>query len=131
MINTPPNKHCLIIPGRGYSHTSEHSSIYKEKIQRIAHDKIKKPYYGNVEIQVEYLYRNKNERLDGDNLLKTICDALNGVAYFDDSQLIEHRIRTINMNDSFEIKGLPLTQQIADLFSNREAFAIIRLRKVI
>ena len=58
MINTPPNKHCLIIPGRGYSHTSEHANIYKEKIKKIANDKITKPYYGNVEIQTAGATRN-------------------------------------------------------------------------
>lgn len=125
-----PNKYCLIIPGRGYAHTAEHAKQYKEKIKRIAQKSIPKPFNREVDVRLEYLYRNREERLDGDNLLKTICDALEGIAYTNDSQIVHHEVTAINMNSSFIIRGVPLDQQIGDLFANKESFTIIRLRKV-
>lgn len=122
------NKYCLIIPGRGYARTAEHSKPYKEKIKKIARQKIPQPFNGEVEIRLEYLYHNPKDRLDGDNLLKTICDALEGVAYKDDSQVVHHEADTINTNRPFKVRGIPLNLQIADLFASGESFAIIRLR---
>jgi Holliday junction resolvase RusA-like endonuclease len=124
------NKYCLIIPGRGYAHTAEHAKQYKEKIKRIAQQTIREPFGGEVDIRLEYLYRNRLDRLDGDNLLKTICDALEGVAYTNDSQIVHHEVSAININSSFTIRGVPLDQQIGDLFANKESFTIIRLRIV-
>jgi Holliday junction resolvase RusA-like endonuclease len=124
------NKYCLIIPGRGYAHTAEHAKQYKEKIKRIAQQTICEPFSGEVDIRLEYLYRNRLDRLDGDNLLKTICDALEGIAYTNDSQIVHHEVSAININSSFTIRGVPLDQQIGDLFANRESFTIIRLRIV-
>lgn len=132
-INRKPfvNKYCLIIPGKGYAPRAEHAQNYKQTIKKIAKREMPEPFNGKVDIRLEYLYRNHRDRLDGDNLLKTICDALKGVAYKDDSQIIHHEVTSINTNSSFTIKGVPLSQQIADLFTNQEPFTIIRLRKVV
>ena len=124
------SKYCLIIPGRGYAHTAEHAKQYKKKIESIAQKNIREPFSGEVDIRLEYLYCNRGDRLDGDNLLKTICDALEGVAYTNDSQIVHHEVTAININSSFTIRGVPLDQQIGDLFANKESFAIIRLHKV-
>jgi len=56
-----PNKYCLIIPGRGYAHTAEHAKQYKEKIKRIAQKSIPKPFNREVDVRLEYLYRNREE----------------------------------------------------------------------
>ena len=125
------NKYCLIIPGRGYAYRAHHARAYKDKIYRIAKRRISRPFEGDVEIRLEYLYRNRRESIDGDNLSKTICDALKGVGYNDDAQIVHRDVRTINMNSSFKITGVPLDQHIADLFANRESFTIIRLRRLI
>lgn len=124
------NKYCLVIPGKGYSPKAEHAQAYKAQIKGIARKQIPEPCHGAVEIKLEYLYRSRADRLDGDNLLKTVCDALKGVAYKDDSQIVHHEVAAINMNSSFIIRGVPLDQQIGDLFANKESFTIIRLRKV-
>ena len=41
--------------------------------------------------------------MDGDNLLKIICDALKGIAYQDDSQIDDHRIIRREINSSTKI----------------------------
>ncbi len=124
----PTKQISFIIPGRGYRLRARHAQVYKENIKNIARKRIRQPLSGEMEIKLEYLYSKPADRLDGDNLLKTICDALKGVAYRDDSQIAHHDVKTINMNSSFTIRGVPLTQQIGDLFANQETFTIIRLR---
>ena len=79
-------------------------------------------------MKIEYVYSNPRHLLDSDNLSKTICDALKGVAYRDDSQVRRKEIALINRNEDFTIRGIPLTLQIAELFANKESFTIIRLR---
>ena len=124
-----PRYYCLLIPGRGYSPRARHARAYKEQIKKIARKKIRDSFDGKVAIKLEYLYWERTDKIDGDNLLKTICDALKGVAYEDDGQIVDHRVRTINGNSSFTITGLPLDLPIADLFVGKKPFAIIRLRK--
>ena len=68
--------------------------------------------------------------MDGDNLLKTFCDALKEVAYRDDSQIVHHEVSFHKRNSNFRITGVPLTLQIADLLANKETFTIVRLRQV-
>jgi len=96
------------------------------EIKRIASQYITSPSTNTIHLRLEYLFRESKNRLDGDNFLKTFCDALEGVAYVDDSQVHRHEVTLHNMNSSFSIKGVPLTDEIADCFS-LEAFTIVRL----
>lgn len=125
------NKYCLVIPGRGYAPRAQHAPHYKEIIRKIGQKRIPQPFHGEVIIRIEYLYSSHRHLLDSDNLSKTICDALKGVAYKDDSQVIHKEITLIDRKSDFSIKGVPLTLQIADLFANKESFTIIRLHKVV
>ena len=124
------SKYSLIVPSKGYSPKSDHASTYKNQIKKIAKRQIPEPLYGEIEVKLEYLYRDRRDRLDGDNLLKTVCDGLKEAAYDDDSQVIDQRVKIININSSFEIRGVPLNQQIADLLASQTPFAIIRLRQI-
>lgn len=126
---TPSNQYCIVIPGRGFSHTAEHAKQYQEKIRKIAKQKITKPFSDEVDVKLEYLYAKRDERLDGDNLLKTICDGLEGVAYENDSQIIHHEVTVINTNASSIIREIPHNEQIGDLFANQQSFTIIRIKK--
>lgn len=47
----------------------------------------KKKYVSMVENKTYY-----HKKPDGDNVLKAVCDALNGIAYIDDSRIVEHKI---------------------------------------
>ncbi len=121
-------KYSLVIPGRGYRPRARHAQDYKDKIRKIAQKRIPEPFNGKVTMKIEYVYSNPKHLLDSDNLSKTICDALKGVAYGDDSQIRRKEIILITRNEDFTIKGVPLTLQLADLFANKESFTIIRLR---
>lgn len=126
-------KYCLVIPGRGYSPKARIAKVYKQKIKEIAKRRIPKPLDGRVRLKIEYLYSQSRHLLDSDNLSKTICDALKGVAYGDDSQVKHKEVIIINRNDrneDFSITGVPLTLQIADLLADKKSFTIIRLRTI-
>jgi len=116
----------FIIPGKAYARRSRHAPHYMNEIKRIASQYITSPSTNTIHLRLEYLFRESKNRLDGDNFLKTFCDALEGVAYVDDSQVHRHEVTLHNMNSSFSIKGVPLTDEIADCFS-LEAFTIVRL----
>jgi len=117
----------IIVPGKAYAPHSRHALPYKNEIQQIASRYINIPLTGRVDLRLEYLFRESKNRLDGDNLLKTFCDALKGIAYIDDSQIHHHEVTLHNMGSSFTIRGVPLTDEVIDCFS-QEAFTIVRLR---
>jgi len=121
--------HIFIIPGRAYAPRSHHAPHYMNRVGEIVSQYISTPSTDPIDLRLEYLFRESRNRLDGDNLLKTFCDALKGVAYEDDSQVRHHEVTLHNMNSSFSIKGVPLTDEIADCFS-QEAFTIVRLKKI-
>ncbi len=120
------NNHIIIVPGRAYAPRSHHALKYKDIIKDKASEHIKMPLDGKIDVRLEYLYRNNEAKLDGDNLLKIVCDALKGIAYSDDSQVHHHEVSSYNMDSSYTIRGVPLTEKVIDCFS-QEAFIIIRL----
>lgn len=50
-----------------------------------------KPLKGPVSIKL-WFYMANRRRTDWDNLAKLVCDALNGLAYEDDSQIMEAHV---------------------------------------
>lgn len=46
------------------------------------------PVAGPVRLRIA-LYRDSSRHVDWDNLAKLVCDGLNGVAFLDDSQIVE------------------------------------------
>ena len=82
-----------IIPNKGVEE-------YKEAIRQEARKVFDEPFDGPVALQVRFT-RGESvfvtigtfpegdiKRPDGDNLIKAVMDALNGVAYHDDSQVV-------------------------------------------
>jgi len=89
----------LIIPGnlqpaprmtRRSKFVSEIAKRYltqKETIQWLAKQaKLPLLYEGNISISIRFYFNDKRQR-DLDNLMKSVTDALNGIAYKDDSQI--------------------------------------------
>lgn len=120
----------LVIPGKAYSPKSHRVSDYKKEIRKVARRNMRTPLDGRIDLRLEYLFRETRNRLDGDNLLKTFCDALKGVAYVDDDQVYHHEVTLHNMNSSFTIRGVPINEQVAECLSTRESFTIVRLRMI-
>jgi len=119
----------FIVSGKAYAPRSSHVASYKDKVKQIVCQHISSPLSGNIDLRLEYVFRESKNRLDQDNLSKTYCDALEGVAYTDDNQVHHSEVTLYNMNSSFKITGVPLTEEIIDCF-NQEAFTIVRLKVI-
>ncbi len=78
-------------------------------------------------ITITFFY-NSMPDFDTDNVSKPICDALEGVAYHDDHQLMERQVRRRDINGSFHIKGVD--PAIAVAIAEGEEFVAIEVRKI-
>ena len=103
-------KYNVVILGRAYAPHSHSAVRYKDKVREEATKVISKPIEGNLSIRLDYFYTESKNRLDGDNLLKTICDGLKSVAYDDDSQINEHHVYRYNLGGSFTIQEAPFPE---------------------
>lgn len=80
-------------------------------------------------VKVHYYYSDSKFRVDGDNLLKIICDALKGVAYEDDSQIDSHQVERVNTGSSVVITDIP-TPSLFDYMEQKD-FVIIELGEIL
>ena len=77
----------------GQWYTPQSTRAYEEAVGWAARDAgIRNPYQGTVRLEI-VLWLPDRRRRDVDNCAKSICDALNGIAYLDDSQIIELTVR--------------------------------------
>ena len=76
-----------------------------EELIRLAYKIQDKTHYGSAPIKVEIIYTKKNPttKPDLDNIIK-LLDALNGIAYDDDKQIVEIIARKEKGEESLEIK---------------------------
>lgn len=114
-------KYNVVIMGRAYSPHSHSAAQYKDKVKEEASKVIRRPIKGNLSIRVDYYYNESKNRLDGDNLLKIVCDGLKSVAYHDDNQIIEHHVYVNNLNRRIEDPPFP---EIWDCFGQGDFVAV-------
>lgn len=80
------------------------------------------PYTSGQLYGLAYYFFRENLSLDADNLSKPIWDALNGVAYTDDGQIVTRVINAINLNEN-EISMIDFTGIDGRLLSDLVAAA--------
>ena len=73
-------------------------------------------------------FHERKPKFDTDNMCKPICDALNGIAYIDDKQLIERHARFRDLNGAFRIKGV--APEIATAIANGSEFVSVEITKL-
>ena len=78
----------------------------------------------DLKITITFFYNNPPD-FDTDNISKPICDALKGIAYSDDSQLMERHARRRDLNGSFHIKGVEPSVAVA--IAEGEEFVSIKI----
>lgn len=61
------------------------------------------PATGPAKITITYYY--EGDAPDADNIIKPIQDALNGVVFVDDAQVVETKSRKRSLNGSYQIRG--------------------------
>jgi hypothetical protein len=83
--------------------------------------------YDDILIKIRFFYTGIT-RLDSDNILKPICDALNGIAYIDDNQIRRHEVEKSSLMDAYRILRAP--KEVAIALTIEENFVWIRLFKM-
>ncbi len=77
----------------------------------------------DVAIRITYYY--EGDTPDVDNIIKPIQDALIGIVYDDDSQVVKTTSEKVRIDGSFTIRGASAVLLLA--FSNRDAFVHIQV----
>lgn len=73
--------------GKTWRYTPAKSRAYMQLVKAIAFAKCDHPYPGEVRLDVTFYVPDRIRR-DRDNLLKSLKDGLNGIAWIDDSQCV-------------------------------------------
>jgi crossover junction endodeoxyribonuclease RusA len=85
------------------------------------------PLNGSLQITVVYYHDGIVIRMDNDNMVKPIQDALIGLVYADDSQITDTRVRKTKRRGPFIVQRL--SPMLAAAFVRDEEFIYIRVEK--
>jgi crossover junction endodeoxyribonuclease RusA len=83
------------------------------------------PNNTNVRIIVTYYHDGPAVRMDNDNLLKPIQDALNALVYQDDRLITDTSVRKTDLNGRFKVRGM--SPILAEGFCTGEEFLHVRI----
>lgn len=83
------------------------------------------PVKGSLKISVSYYHDGVAVRIDNDNMVKPIQDALNGLIYDDDRQITDTYVRKTDINGSFRVRGM--SPILAEGFVKGTEFIHIRI----
>ncbi len=78
-----------------------------------------------LQFSVTYYHDGVAVRIDNDNLVKPIQDALNGFVYADDQQITDTVVRKTDLNGSFRVRGM--SPVLAEGFCRGNEFLYIRI----
>jgi len=120
----------VIVKGtpRSIRSSSRSRTTWKNKVANEARKKFSRPLTDNdLRIKITIFY-NGIPTFDADNVSKPICDALCGIAYNDDSQIIERIVRMRSLDGAYRIKGIP--PEVAVAMCEGEDFVWIEISKV-
>ena len=88
----PVPKQSFVYDGNGHGHAKPEVKIWQTLVRlRCAEDMMLAGYdmiTGELELDLGFILPDKRRR-DLDNLSKAVCDALNGMLYKDDSQIVK------------------------------------------
>lgn len=114
----------FVVPGTPVSIQARNPARRRDWKQRVANaaeaaiDSDSEPTDAEVALTVVYYYRG--DRLDVDNMIKLIQDALNGVVYTDDDQVVDVRAKVRSLGGSFRL--LDPSPELATAVANGEDF---------
>lgn len=83
------------------------------------------PVTAQLKLTVTYYHDGIAVRLDNDNLVKPIQDALNGLVYEDDRQITDTIVRKTDLNGSFRVRGMSYI--LAEGFCRGNEFLYVRI----
>jgi len=80
-----------------------------------------------VRITVVYYHDGPAVRIDDDNMVKPIRDALNALVYEDDNLIVDTRIRKTDLNGAFRPRGW--SSVLAEGFVRNREFVYVRIEE--
>jgi Holliday junction resolvase RusA-like endonuclease len=78
-----------------------------------------------IRITVVYYHERATIRMDNDNMLKPIQDALNGRIYVDDRLIVTASASKMPVDDSYRVRRM--SRVIADAFVRGDEFVYVRI----
>ena len=120
----------IIVRGTPKSvHSSPRSrNTWKSHVATRASSEFSAPLEGNdLRVKITVFY-NGVPTFDADNVSKPICDAMCGIAYHDDNQIMERIVRMKSLDGAYRIKGVP--RELAVAMSDGDNFVWIAISRV-
>lgn len=117
----------FVVTGRPASVQATRRARWTERVRLAAAATISEPFpQRDLRVQMTVFYKEPPRfTLDVDNASKPICDALKGVAYNDDNQLIDRTARVRKLEGSFELDRIEPV--IIDALKLRQEFVAIEI----
>jgi Holliday junction resolvase RusA-like endonuclease len=121
-------EHRFVVPGRAVSFRSARAAWYKKHVRAIALAVFPKtPPRQEVEVFLDYFHALRR-RVDVDNITKCVLDALNGIAYVDDQQVLHQYSRAYNLAEPLFVIGGPV--DLVKPLAKHDEYLFVRVRAV-
>jgi Holliday junction resolvase RusA-like endonuclease len=120
----------VIVEGvpRSIQSSSASLSTWKDQVASVARNVFSSPLRGkNISIRIT-VYYNGFPSFDTDNISKPIIDALKGVVYRDDKQVMDRVARRRDMEGAYRIKGVDI--KLAEAIAKGDDFVCIEINKL-
>ncbi len=121
----------FIVEGTPLSHQTQNRNRLRAWQQTVRDCALKylpqnaQPLKCQLQITVVYYHNGITVRMDNDNMVKPIQDALIGLVYIDDRQITDTRVRKTDLNGAFRVKGM--SPVLAEGFCKGTEFLHIRI----
>jgi crossover junction endodeoxyribonuclease RusA len=121
----------FIVDGPPVSHQTRHAArlhAWQQTVRLAAAQRwptMTPPVRVRLRFTVTYYHDGVSVRIDNDNLVKPIQDALNGLVYADDQQITDTVVRKTDLNGSFRVRGM--SPILAEGFCRGTEFLYIRV----
>ncbi len=121
----------LIVMASPVSHQSNDRAllrVWRERVRAAAQQRWPEgqpPLDSQLKIIVVYFHNGNRSRLDNDNLLKPVQDALIGLVYQDDRQITDTAVRKTALDGAFFVRGMPVL--LAEGFARSREFVYLRI----
>ncbi|MCU0490813.1 MAG: RusA family crossover junction endodeoxyribonuclease [Chloroflexaceae bacterium] len=102
----------FIVAGPPVSHQTRHATrlrAWQQTVRSAAEQRWPAgtpPLTQHLKLMVTYYHDGVMVRMDNDNMVKPIQDALNGLVYVDDRQITDTYVRKTDLNGSFRVRGM-------------------------
>lgn len=123
----------LIVAGPPVSHQTRHRARLQAWIATVRREALRRwppdqpPVAGRLKITVVYYHDAIRVRLDNDNMLKPIQDALQGVVYANDAQITDTSVRKTNLDHPMTVRGM--SRVLAEGFCRGDEFLYVKVEE--